>query len=43
VTDFDWAASKNDRDFRLTATLGRGGARAVLRNAGGDIVISRRK
>ena len=43
VTDFDWAPSTTDRDSRLTATLGRGGARAVLRNAGGDIVISRRK
>jgi hypothetical protein len=43
VTDFDWTPSTNDRDSRLTATLGRGGARAVLRNAGGDIVISRRK
>jgi len=43
VTDVDWAPSKNDRDSRLTATLGHGGARAVLRNAGGDIVISRRK
>jgi hypothetical protein len=43
VTDFDWAPSKNDRESRLSATLGHGGARAVLRNAGGDIVISRRK
>ena len=43
VTDFDWAPSKNDRESRLAATLGTGGARAVLRNAGGDIVIGRRK
>lgn len=43
VTDFDWAPVKNDRESRLSATLGNGGARAVLRNAGGDIVISRRK
>ena len=43
VADFDWAPTTNDRDSRLTATLGRGGARAVLRNSGGDIVISRRK
>ena len=43
VTDFDWTPSTNDRESRLSATVGRGGARAVLRNAGGDIVISRRK
>jgi hypothetical protein len=43
VTDFDWVPSKSDRESRLSATLGHGGARAVLRNAGGDIVIGRRK
>jgi hypothetical protein len=43
VMDFDWSPTKDDRESRLTATLGRGGARAVLRNAGGDIVIGRRK
>lgn len=43
VTDFDWAPTKNGRDSRLTATVGRDGARAVLRNNGGDIVIGRRK
>ena len=43
VTDFDWAPVKCDRETRLAATLGQGGARAVLRNASGDIVISRRK
>jgi len=43
VTDFDWTPSKNDRAARLTTTVGRGGARAVLRNTGGDIVIGRRK
>ena len=43
VTDFDWTPTANDRDSRLTTTVGRGGARAVLRNAGGDIVIGRRK
>ena len=43
VTDFDWKISTGDRESRLAQTLGRGGPRAVLRNAGGDIVISRRK
>jgi hypothetical protein len=43
VTDFDWKPSTTDSDARLTVTLGRGGARAVLRNVGGDIVIGRRK
>jgi hypothetical protein len=43
VTDFDWTPSTNDRESRLTTAVGRGGARAVLRNAGGDIVIGRRK
>lgn len=43
VTDLDVAPTTNDRDSRLMATVGRGGARAVLRNASGDIVIGRRK
>ena len=43
VTDFEMTPSTNDRETRLTSTLGRGGARAVLRNASEDIVIGRRK
>jgi len=43
VLDFDWTPSTNDRESKLSATLGHGGARAVLRNVSGDIVISRRK
>ena len=43
VTDFEFSPVVKERESRLTATLGRGGARAVIRNASGDIVISRRK
>ena len=43
VTDFDWKVSSKERESRLSATVGRGGVRAVLRNVSGDIVISRRK
>jgi len=41
--DFNLQPTKQDRESRLKATLGKGSARIVLRNARGDIVIGQRK
>jgi hypothetical protein len=41
--DFDLVATENSRDSRLTAPIGGGGPRLLLRNTRGDIVISLRK
>ena len=41
--DFQLEATKDQRDSKLRATLGKGGARVLLRNTRGDIVIGQRK
>jgi hypothetical protein len=43
VTDLALEPVKDERGSRLTAAVGGGGARVVLRNTGADIVISLRK
>jgi len=43
IEDFPWTPKTDERESRLAVTLGTGGARALLRNARGDIVINRRK
>jgi len=43
VTDLSAEPTRQDRESRLTATVGSGGPRVVLRNSGGDIVIGVRK
>jgi hypothetical protein len=43
VSDVPVAPAKDGRQVKAGATIGAGGARVVLRNARGDIVISRRK
>jgi hypothetical protein len=43
VTDLPLQPVKDDRGMRLSAPVGAGGPRVVLRNAGADIVITLRK
>ena len=43
VSDVPVAPARDGRQVKAGATIGAGGARVVLRNARGDIVISRRK
>lgn len=43
ATDFKLPPTTQDRESRLSASLGAGGTRVVLRNTRGDIVISQRK
>jgi len=43
VSDLAATPTREDRETRLTATIGGGGPRVVLRNSSGDIVIGLRK